>query len=578
MLKLTEPYREIDADKFIADFDNFKSLYGVSAVRYTEIPKSFIIAYNNLMIQMENEDISSRASENPVINSYYFLGKRVRLHQAYLMDRFCFHLARGHLRIAMCLARQLGKSIDLGLLLIWMCWYNKLPVTISSLTIAYITSRDDETAVEFLEKTRLVLYDGDKHMEDFSGIPNFFSGSLKEPNNTHQITFLNNCFVKSIPPTMKGLGKSASIFLVDEAHRLNATDVDSDTFFDYASAMVAETGGGIGLSSSPQGTVGFFYEAINPQGKDSENEYESIWFPFFIWNDGTEKCRQYHEFVESERIRLTAAGRLKYWQQEYLALFTVTETSFFEHSDVDAAIKDTPQIYEYHDTPCSLGIDYGIINARTVLTVRAEIKGELIELFQYRCPAGFDINNLTNPEWEHYIQNLKKRYSLFMIIPDDCAQGDQTNKWMEQHSGIQVKKYNFRSDQMSKQDGINRNCAAYSYRARLKAGTLKIPKWNTIQQYEMKIIQETEQKVLISIKAPEGHLCDTFDSDMMACIPFLDMQAISDFQVDKLADEEALPKSGNPREDPTGFKKMTYEECQQLLADANAGLIQGWED
>ena len=130
---------------------------------------------------------------------------------------------------------------------------------------------------------------------------------------------------------------------------------------------------------------------------------------------------------------------------------------------------------------------------------------------------------------------------------------------------------------MSKQDGINRNCAAYSYRARLKAGTLKIPKWNTIQQYEMKIIQETEQKVLISIKAPQGHLCDTFDSDMMACIPFLDMQSVSDFQVDIPKDEEEKPNSRNPRLDNSGFKKMTDEECKQLLKDANEGLIEGWE-
>jgi len=257
------------------------------------------------------------------------------------------------------------------------------------------------------------------------------------------------------------------------------------------------------------------------------------------------------------------------------ALFTVTETSFFEHIDVDNSIKDTPQVYEWKETPCSLGIDYGITNARTVLTIRTEIKGELIQLFQYRCEAGFDINNITNPEWEHSVQRLKQRYNLFMIIPDDCPQGDSTNRWIEQNSGIQVKKYNFRSDQMSKQDGINRNCTAYSYRARLKGGTLKIPKWNTIQQYEMKIIQETEQKVLISIKAPQGHLCDTFDSDMMACIPFLDMQSVSDFQVDIPKDEEEKPNPRNPRLDTSGFKKMTDEECRQLIKDANEGLSEG---
>ena len=544
---------------------------------YTEIPQEFREQYKNEFLNLDKSRIPELAEQDPVIFGYAYIGKKVRLHQAFVMDKFVSCMKRGHIRIAMCLARQLGKTIGGAILLVWLCWYNKMPATIANITIWYVVSRDDETAVEFLEKIRLLLWDGDRHMAKYSEINNFFTGSLKEPNNTHQITFLNNCFIKSIPPTKKALGKSGNLW-VDEAHRLNCLDIDSDTFFDYASAMVAETDGAIVISSSPEGILGFFHRAIDPNKQYPENEFESIWFSHEIWDDNSEECKRYQEFIQAEKIRLTAAGRFKFWQQEYLAVFTVTETSFFEHIDIENAVKDTAQIYEWHETPCSAGYDYGITNSRTTITIRTEIKRELIQLFQYRAEAGFDINNLTKPEWEHSIQNLKRRYNLFMIIPDDCPQGDSTNKWMETNSGIQVKKYNFRSDQMSKQDGINRNCAAYSYRARLKEGTLKIPKWNTIQQYEMKIIQETEQKVLISIKAPQGQLCDTFDSDMMACIPFLDMQTISDFQVDIPRDDEVKPDLRNPRVDNSGFKKMTDEECQQLLKDARAGLIQGWED
>ena len=93
----------------------------------------------------------------------------------------------------------------------------------------------------------------------------------------------------------------------------------------------------------------------------------------------------------------------------------------------------------------------------------------------------------------------------------------------------------------------------------------------------MKIVQETEQKVLISIKAPAGQLCDTFDSDMMACLPFLDMQSITDFQVDTFHAEEEKPNPNNPRADNSGFRKMTDEDCKKLIADANAGLIEGWK-
>ena len=137
---------------------------------------------------------------------------------------------------------------------------------------------------------------------------------------------------------------------------------------------------------------------------------------------------------------------------------------------------------------------------------------------------------------------------------------------------LSVHLYNFRSDQMSKTDGLNRNCVAYSYRAKLKKGILKIPKWNTIQQFEMKIIQETEQKVLISIKAPEGQLCDTFDSDMMACIPFLDMKDTRSFGCEAPMMEETEQDQNSPRHDK-GLKKMTKKEQEQMLKDANDGLL-----
>ena len=576
----------IDPDKYHKEFIENKKKYGVEDVKYTEIPKNFIIQYNDLMTSMLTKDLSGKSNSNPIIFSWYYFGKRARLHQAYLIHLFLKYLKEGNLMMAACIARQLGKTTQVILLIIWLCWYNKFPVTIANITACFVTSRDDDTSKELIEKIRLIFYEGNKNMEKYSNSENYFTGSLKEPNNSHQITFLNNCFIKSIPPTMTGIGKSASFFLIDEAHRLNSTDISPDDFFDISSPMVAETGGGTFLSSSPQGQIGFFYDAIDPEEKDDENEFITLWMPFFAWNDGTKKCQQYHAYVEKRRKRAERLGRLKFWQQEYLALFTVTETAFFDHSDIDDNLEDVPNLYEYQDTPCSTAYDYGMKNARTVITVRTKIKDRVTkeeivrQIFQWRSPADFDINKLTDPKFEHSIQNLKKRYPIFMVIADDCPAGDTTNRKLAKDTSFEFKKYNFRSDQMSKKDGINRNCLAYSYRAGIKSGLVKIPKWNKIQQFEMKTVQEVEQKVLISIKAPQGQLCDTFDSDIMACLPFLDMQNIRDFEVDvtydKFAGDDEVPR-GNPRHDPTGFKKLTDEQCRELLQDANDGLIRGWD-
>ncbi len=541
---------------------------------YTKIPKEFREEYEKKFEDIDKDKIPELAEQDPVIFAYYFLGKKVRLHQAFVLDKIIKAKNRGDeigQRIAVCWARQLGKSISLGVFVIWACWYNKYPVTISEITVIYLTSKEDEAAIELLEKIRLILYDGNRHMMKYTEDELYFTGSLKEPNNTHQITFLNNSFVKSIPPTMKAVGKSASWFIIDEAHRLRCVDMAPDTFFALASIMVAETGGGIILSSTSQGIIGFFYHAIDPEGTNEENQYEHFWFSHTIWDDGSKACIRYQAYVESERIRMTKEGKFKLWQQEFLSLFTVTQESFFEHKDIDDAIKDTPQKYEHRDIPCSAGYDYGMNNSRTVITIRTKINGNIIQLFQFRGEAGFDNNLLHDPEWEHSIQRLKRRYDLSLgLYVDDCPNGNDNNKWMQKHSGLQVYLYNFRSDQMSKSDGVNRNCAAYSYRSKLKEGILKIPKWNDIQQFEMKIVQETEQKVLITIKAPDGQLCDTFDSDMMACIPFLDMKDIRDFSFDSTTEEPDMSYEDNFRRVGYDyFHSPSDEECRKMIEEAN---------
>ena len=539
---------------------------------YTKIPEDFKKEYEAKFVSIKNEEIPILARDDPVIFAYYFLGKTVRLHQAFVLDKIIRAKKKNNKigqRIAVCWARQLGKSIALGIFFIWACWYNKYPVTISKITVMYICSKEDESAIELLEKVSLILYDADRHMMQYQSDQHFFTGSLVEPNNNHQKTFLNNCFIKSIPPTMKAVGKSASWLLIDEAHRLQCLSMTPDKFFGLASAMVAETGGGILLSSTADGITGFFYHAIDPDDKNPENEYDHFWFPHNIWDDETSECLRYKAYVESERKRHEKQGTIKIWQAEYCSLFTVTQSSFFENDDIEESLENTPQRYVWKETPCTVGYDYGMTVSRTVITVRTVIRGKIIQLFQYQCSAGFDINELVNPEWEHSIQNLKKRYNLFMILPDDCPQGDSTNRWFEKNSGIQVKKYNFRSDQMSKKDGLNRNCVAYSYRSKLKEGILKIPKWNVIQISEMKTVQETEQKVLISIKSPDGHLCDTFDSDMMACIPFLDMQNLTDFEVDIPSGEEKGVEEHGVSYD--SFHSPSDEECREMITRANEG-------
>ena len=543
---------------------------------YTKIPKEFIDSYRKKLEGLKTEDIPKLASENPVVFAKYYLGKKLRLHQAYIMLRIVECWNSGKRRMAMCLARQLGKSIMLGIFLIWAAFYNKFPATILNVTTIYLVSRDDEAAVELLDKMRGILFDADRHMQQFAEQDDFFRSSLKEPNNVHQLTFANGCFIKSIPPTGAVLGKSASIIVIDEAHRLNCDDPDK-FFNQFVVPTVAETGGLVILSSSPEGIIGFFYDAIDPDMKKHDNQYDVIWFSHSIWDDGSDACIRYKDFVEKERTRLTEEGKLKYWQQEYEAMFTVTQTSFFDSEDINNSLSDFPEQYEWHQTPCSVAYDFGIQTSRTVITIRTMISAEIIQLFQFRAPAGFDNNLLVDEKWEHSFQRLMQRYSLFMCIVDDSPPGNTTVRWFETDASVPLNKYNFRSDQMRVEDRITRNSVAYSYKARLKQSVLKIPAWNTVQQLEMKTVQEVVQKVFISIKAPEGHLCDTFDSDMMACIPFLKMEQPMDFKVDYIEPEEKKSRGWDGRKDPDAFKPLTDEEMRELAKSRSLGNVEDIE-
>ncbi len=543
-------------------------------MKYTQVPEEFRKEYHLKFIGRSNQAIDDKAKKDPVIFAHYYLGKKLRLHQAFMMHLLLKAIDSDNRRIVMCLARQLGKSIGLGIFIFWACWYNKIPATISKITSCYIISRDDEASVELLEKIRMIIFDADKHMGQYAvgtaaHTDKFFTKHIIEPNNTHQLTIDNHCFIKSIPPTGKMLGKSASIGVIDEAHRLKCDNPDG-FYNQFFRPTLAETGGLEILSSSPEGIVGFFYELVDPDDK-RDLEHDRLWFDHKVWDDDSIECKRYQAFVQSEKVRLESEGRLKFWMQEYEAKFTVTEEQFFDNEDVEKSIQDTPQEYEWQKSPCCLGIDYGMRKSRTVLTIRTMIGKEIVQLFQWRSEANFDMNRLSDENFEHSLQSMKKRYALsdLGIVADDCAVGDQTNRWIETNLGIPVKMFNFRSDQMSKQDGLNRNCVAYAYRSALKKGKLRIPKWNKRQKYEMKLVQEVSQKILITIKAPQGQLCDTVDSDMMATMSFLDMDKQGDWEFERNVPTKPITQYKTGREDPTLPKCYTEAQVQQMIADGD---------
>ena len=89
-------------------------------MEYTKIPDWFEKEYK------EKFETTSRTikeiDEDPVLWAWFKFGIKFRLHQAYCVHRI---LTSKNKRIIICWARQLGKSIGLGIFDLWATKHNK---------------------------------------------------------------------------------------------------------------------------------------------------------------------------------------------------------------------------------------------------------------------------------------------------------------------------------------------------------------------------------------------------------------------------------------------------------------------
>lgn len=403
-------------------------------MKFTKIPDWFRKEFEE---KLKNPDMNN--IEDDIFRwAYHFLGVKIRIFQAWCIHNILISKTK---RVALCWARQLGKSIALGIFCFWATFYNKYPATIESITTCYIMSRDDEVAIELLEKVRGLIFMGDRKVYETFKQRKYFTQHFGKPDNQHQITWKHNrCFIKSIPPTDTAIGKSASIFIVDEIGKLKVQSpyTDKRLYYEVIEPTTSETGGFLIISSTPNGCANVFYDLFDPDEKIAnetgmENEFERIWLDHTIRPDPA-----YQAFVEKKRKQMEATGELKLWQQEYGALFTVTKNSFFEPKDIDEGVDNSlTELYDYK-LPCSAGIDYGMNPSRTVITIKALIDGKAVTIKQIRFPGDFDENLLMDSNYENGWINLRKRYKITQIVADDCLE-ENTEVLMGDYSRKKIK-------------------------------------------------------------------------------------------------------------------------------------------
>lgn len=544
-------------------------------MNYTEIKQEDKEELENICQPVKFLDIRNGAMKCPTYFCKHVLGFQPQTFQ-HLVFRA---VKNGHPRIAICSSRQIGKSVALATIAVWFSYYNLRPsgrTEYDQNTKVIVISRDAEASKKLMGEIRSMLFAGDAHMNALTEgkIRSYFTHSLsqdrKDPDNKTQITFkpkygaTRGCTVQCFPPTDAVRGNSADVLIIDED-----AFVDDEIYQDAIKPTVATTGGIIILSSTPKGQHGHFFEIFDPFDRHEEHEYKRFWFPWTVCEIPAQRG-----VVEVEKHNSELLGKMKSFSQEYEASFVVDEESFFDSKKVDSIFNDNlSEEYEYNKTPCALGIDYGMTNSRTVITVvTKEEDGKIRILYQHEFEPGFDDNLLMEDNLgEHNIPQLMKRYDIKWIIPDSCAQGYRTNKEMQSKGYPVVSNkgsiggdtgWNFRSDQ------ADRNRGYISLKSKINSGLVQSYP-NKPLEIQMKALQAVDNKIYTSIRAPKGVHDDRIDSLMMACVPFTILDESGDLETEIIHPQQI---------NTTEFGSRQDKQMENMMKNANTITKQLKED
>ena len=409
-------------------------------------------------------------------------------------------------RVIVCKSRQTGVSTAIEIFAIHCAVENLYPSSIFQNTKIGIVSKSNDQAKQVLLSIKRIM-----QMADFKNNNTYFRDLLDDnrnsPNNSTTITLKNKNTIMCFPPTDAIRGYPFDVVIVDEG-----AYVDDIIFRDAISPTVSKTGGKIIVSSTPNGQKGYFFETFDPYEKHQDHEYVRYW----IYWKHCEDLQQIRLIKQLYRTAL-AEGTLLNFDQEYNALFTADESSFFDSIDVDKAIDKTIAMeYKYKETPCVIGLDYGQTKSKTAITIKTKRNGKLVTLFQW-AQLEFDENLLMDSTFEHSIPNLLERYDVKTIVVDDCSQAYRTNMEMETR-GYPIRRYQWGK---GIRDMHSKHRFYYGYRANLKKGNIVYPEIREMI-VEMKQLQETAMKIGTQIHKPKNGFDDRIDSEIMASIPYID--------------------------------------------------------
>ena len=457
--------------------------------------------YSHMSIKPKNFSLVL-ASRHPFLWAYHVCRVKPRDYQFKILD----HMLK-YRSIAAVTSRQIGKSTSVAIFSFWAAYNNKFPSGTNKDTKIVIVSHTEDAAKKLLRDIDNLISRADETIASYTSHSkmfhrNYFNDRIKK-KTIFEIEFPKGS-IKIFPPTGKVRGNTADVLIIDEAAFLHAPDPDY-FFSSEALPLISTTSGKIFLFSTPNANSGFFYEIIRPTSDTPLHGWKRIWLPWTCV-----KVESILENIWERRHQMIEKGSERSFKVEYEASFMSGQYTFFPTEIIDQCIDPNLTEEISWDQPVTLGIDFGDVHSRTVVTVTHydKLEDKIRVLWYKEFPAGY--NNADLPD---FIERLRKsgKYKIKDIVVDDCV-GGRTAIEMLKRRGYHIIPFSFTK---SKQE-------FYEY-LKVAFATKRIILYNDVTMIsQIKAIEAHETKLgRTQIHKPLGGRDDIVDSLMMACSPYI---------------------------------------------------------
>jgi hypothetical protein len=356
-------------------------------------------------------------------------------------------LKAGKTKIVICTSRQVGKSLLLEAIGRWATTFNlgwsidKNPANVGKVTIVSVISRSDDQAIDLLEKIKKIGKNGDLKMSSYHKKKksifgeDYFSrqiskGGNEGRNNMTTLSFVRglggsilNSNISSYPPTDAILGTTNTHLFIDEAAR-----VDDKVITENARPTLTAMGIMEILTSTPTVPDGYFYNRLDPDNKQGDNEYERFVFDVnCIREDNPAQYKRIMADIEKD----LGDGKRAEVDRNYYCSFTSSNETYFDLDKAKHAFKeDVMPSGHYFDLPVYVGIDVGGKSGSntviTVSTVPDPITDISRRIFCIRYPINNDISVFDDIE-----KMILPHFMVKAIVVDQCPASTQMIQFMK---------------------------------------------------------------------------------------------------------------------------------------------------